>query len=463
MANIPGTPGNDTLNGTPEDDQIDGQEGNDLIQGDVGSDLIFGGLGNDTINGDTILIADTLGNDTIYGEDGDDYIRGRGGSDHIDGGAGNDVLVATDTTSSWGYLETDFDELLGGEGNDVAYFNGSRGSFDGGTGDDSIRFFDGIRVGNTFSGEPQIVTSGTSGSFISNGETIVTWENVEHIMYRGSSGNENIQTSDGNDDIQVRDGANTVSTGAGNDTVSYFIGQANDLDGGEGYDVLIIGSGYEDMSGFVDLRDPDNIQDGYGSALLGFEEISYSASYYDDKVVLGAEDDTLNGGNGNDVLRGWRGNDDLSGDIGFDILSGGQGFDTLKGGDGNDILRGGDGADVLDGGQGNDRMWGGPGADTFVFELFAGVDHIADFRSGLDQIQIDQLVIPGQQELGPVDPTLFSSGAPVGTHGQFVLVDDGGVSPTLLWDGDGTGGRAGVTMLTLGSGLTMDASDILFF
>lgn len=175
--------------------------------------------------------------------------------------------------------------------------------------------------------------------------------------------------------------------------------------------------------------------------------------------------DTLHGHFGSDLIDGGAGDDELFGNSGFDILSGGQGHDTLKGGDGNDTLRGGDGAGILSGQKDSDRMWGVPGADSFVFsdDAFRGVDYIADFRSGLDQIYIKGNVVSGSLNPGQLDAALFSTDAAVGTHGQFVLMNDGGVSPTLLWDSDGIGEMDSATVLTLGSGLTMTALDIMIF
>src|SRR6185295_14001614 len=62
MADIPGTPGNDTLNGTGEDDTISGLAGNDTLNGAAGNDTLDGGTGNDRMAGgkdDDTYIVDT--------------------------------------------------------------------------------------------------------------------------------------------------------------------------------------------------------------------------------------------------------------------------------------------------------------------------------------------------------------------------------------------------------------------
>lgn len=55
-------------------------------------------------------------------------------------------------------------------------------------------------------------------------------------------------------------------------------------------------------------------------------------------IVLGAEDDILNGGAGNDIIGSQGGDDQLYGGKGDDILFGGTGNDILHGGEGTDIV-----------------------------------------------------------------------------------------------------------------------------
>ena len=84
----------------------------------------------------------------------------------------------------------------------------------------------------------------------------------------------------------------------------------------------------------------------------------------------------------------------IDGEDGNDALIGGAAGDTLLGGDGKDVLRGGAGEDTLRGGLGQDNLRGGADEDTFVFgaigEAGTGAtrDVIADFRSGIDQIDL---------------------------------------------------------------------------
>ena len=112
-------------------------------------------------------------------------------------------------------------------------------------------------------------------------------------------------------------------------------------------------------------------------------EILLGSNGYD-VIFAGAGNDTVYAGRGDDTLFGRAGNDTLNGDDGADTLFGGNGDDTLVGGNGQDLLNGGAGADRLEGGHGNDVFFGGEGADNFVFNT--GVDVIADYEQGIDQI-----------------------------------------------------------------------------
>jgi hypothetical protein len=83
-----------------------------------------------------------------------------------------------------------------------------------------------------------------------------------------------------------------------------------------------------------------------------------------DAVIDGGESfDRLQGGDGYDVLIGGPddGFDHLDGHAGNDVLLGGPGGDHLDGHAGNDVLLGGPGGDFLTGGSGSDRVFGESG------------------------------------------------------------------------------------------------------
>ena len=155
-------------------------------------------------------------------------------------------------------------------------------------------------------------------------------------------------------------GDDWMDGGAGDDTLR---GEAGDDEvyGGAGRDIVRGGAGDDRLYG----------QDG------------------DDIVVSGDRgDDLVYGEGGDDVLRGGADNDYVDGGAGADRVIGDRGDDTLLGGAGDDVVIGHFGDDFLIGGDGFDRLIGGDGADTFRAEGSQGVEVIADFQSGVDQIDL---------------------------------------------------------------------------
>ncbi|MGF1986732.1 MAG: M10 family metallopeptidase C-terminal domain-containing protein, partial [Nostoc sp. ZfuVER08] len=88
--------------------------------------------------------------------------------------------------------------------------------------------------------------------------------------------------------------------------------------------------------------------------------------------------------------------ENATGGTGNDTLIGNTLNNTLIGGDGNDQLQGLGGNDTLLGGNGNDTLTGGIGSDKYlfqsnsVFNTSLGVDLIADFEVGQDQIVLSK-------------------------------------------------------------------------
>jgi Ca2+-binding RTX toxin-like protein len=157
--------------------------------------LMTGGPGNDGLEG-------TPGHDTLTGENGEDQLNGAGGHDLLQGGAGNDTL-----TGGYGHdtLQGDggADWLAGQEGDD---------QLEGGAGDDTLL--------------------GGNG----------------HDTLSGGEGDDWLAGGMGDDLLVAGAGHDTLDGDAGNDTlVGAYFGDAatwgNYLNGGEGEDVLRIGSG----------------------------------------------------------------------------------------------------------------------------------------------------------------------------------------------------------------------------
>ncbi|MBD2302223.1 Calx-beta domain-containing protein [Nostoc sp. FACHB-190] len=197
-----------------------GTAGNDNITGTAGDDFIQGLGGNDILNG-------LAGNDTLRGSGGDDRVTGGAGNDIVDGGDGNDNLGV------WFDRETiEVDTYIGGAGTDrLAFTSGSSGL--------SLSYTD----------------SNGTGTFSTGG----TVQGVEQFDFQGGAGNDNINVSassyaelrgGGGDDTLVGGTGNDVLYGeAGNDTIigvnanspNPGIGQRDNLSGGTGSDLFILG------------------------------------------------------------------------------------------------------------------------------------------------------------------------------------------------------------------------------
>ena len=145
---------------------------------------------------------------------------------------------------------------------------------------------------------------------------------------------------------------------------SFTMPAVNVMEGTDAADLLVGGSGMDEMHGGGD----------------------------GDILDACAGNDVLYGGAGYDLLIGGAGNDELHGGEGRDTLDGGTGNDELRGGADDDILDGAGGEDIVVGGLGNDTLWGdrcaGQSADTFVFEEGHGDDTIKDFADGMDRIDL---------------------------------------------------------------------------
>jgi Ca2+-binding RTX toxin-like protein len=209
-------------------------------------------------------------------------------------------------------------------------------------------------------------------------------------------------------------------------------------------------------------------------------------------------DDTLNGLAGNDVLHGLAGNDFLTGGAGNDLIDGGAGVDTASyadatsgvkvslavtgaqstGGSGSDTLVGienllgsnyadtltGDaGANRLNGGAGGDTLTGGAGADTFVFDVLttsANKDTIKDFVSGTDHIELSTNAFSALAGygVGQLDPGELTIGSAATNGNQHLIYN--AASGTLMYDPDGSGSGAAITIAVLTGHPTISAGDI---
>lgn len=282
--------------------------------------------------------------------------------------------------------------LSGTAGHDRINGGNSADNVQAGAGDDTLRGYGGNDILGGEAGNDTI--SGDDGDDVLNGhsedDTLNGGNGNDSLL--GGTGNDTLNGDAGNDTAQGEDGDDLILGGIGDDTLS----------GGAGHDVIQGGN------------DQDSIDGGtgrdwmYGDA--GNDIIDGGTQ--NDRAFGGTGSDDLTGGGGRDRLFGQGDADTLAGGAGNDILRGGQADDTLLGSAGDDDLGGGGGHDRLTGGNGDDDMAGGAGRDVFVFNgrKDQGDDTIADFKGGLDLIEIANLVFADIAIGGTTDALLTLDG-----------------------------------------------------
>jgi Ca2+-binding RTX toxin-like protein len=393
-------------------DVLDGRSGNDEVHGGPGNDYVHGGLDNDTVDGGP-------GQDSVYGDDGDDLVGGGPGVDYIYGGNGTrdladyshgagSVTATLDGNANDGgtednghdTIEPDVEGIQGGPYDDSLIGNDVSNILRGGAGPDQLIGMagndllmgeggnDDLRPGlgtdNVYGGgdrdtanyyertSPLTVTIDGNANDGEAGENDNVMTDVENVT--GGSGN----------DILIGDKHGNKLDGAWGDDKLYGNGGgpdevtqasvADDLEGGEGTDVLDGGPAG------TGLR--DTINGGNGTDLVDYGTRTAGVDIYLDGPALQGEDQITNienakGGFGDDLivgngswntLFGFGGNDKLDGKGGNDVLSGGVGNDWLFGDDGHDVLSAGEGADLMVGGPGPDFISGHEGIDTVSYD-----------------------------------------------------------------------------------------------
>lgn len=132
-----------------------------------------------------------------------------------------------------------------------------------------------------------------------------------------------------------------------------------------------------------------------------------------DTLTGNAEANRLDGSSADERLLGFYGDDVLNGQGGNDVLEGGAGQDTIEAGAGNDVLKGGEGNDVLDGNSGN---------DIYSFQPGFGDDHIHQYDSASDAVDVARFSDLSSQDITQVvrqgDDLLF-----IFTTGDRLAVD----------------------------------------
>jgi Ca2+-binding RTX toxin-like protein len=455
---LAGADGDDGLQGFDGNDRLEGGNGSDTLDGGAGNDTLYGGTGDDSLSGgagdddyvvqstadsitelanegiDTVessvsyTLSDNVENltlngvsarngtgnslaNTLTGTAADNALTGLNGADRLFGNDGNDTL----------YGGAGADVLFGGDGADLLKGGGGGDVMTGGDGNDSY-YVDSI--------DDQVNETGTSGhDRVYSLSSFTLSQGVEDLKLIGSTGisgtgnalDNSIFGSRGSNALFGQSGADTLYGRAGEDT----------LDGGDGADRM---AGGADNDTYV----VDNAADvGVEYRGKGSDVVKACVSY-----ALSANVEALEL-TGTVAING-------TGNGGGNRLTGNAGDNDLTGLGGHDTLIGGDGDDHLAGGSGNDELTGGTGADVFVFDRFGGLDHVTDFFSGQDHIQISANLIAALGGAQALRATCFyaASGAVTGHDADDRLVCNTSTG-ALYVDVDGSGKRAAVQIALL--------------
>lgn len=253
-------------------------------------------------------------------------------------------------------------------------------------------------------------------------------------------------------------GNDTIKGTAGCDTLDGLAGD-DKLTGGTGLDTFMVSGGHDTILDFNALT----------KGATGAEILQVSAGAVADvmlKAAWVATPDSFNDGTANLITKGM--SVDLSAMTqgqGWNVtntgvattITGSQLNDVLTGGSGNDILLGGAGNDVLVGGKGSDALTGGTGADTFRLSGDTKTDHITDFLSGTDLIELDHLLFK-TLGTGQLAANQFAQGAAATTASQRIVYDSS--SGNLWYDADGLGKGKALLIAVLDNHVQIVHSDL---
>ncbi|CUJ94965.1 Cyclolysin [Shimia thalassica] len=425
---LSGNGGNDTLNGGGGNDDLEGGAGDDVLYGgdghdeafyrglsisDIsysgdtlagvtvvssqGTDVLFGVEELDLEDGDIILPTgstatptsgdDVLlggsGNDNISGLSGNDSIVGNGGNDTLRGGPGGDTLVGGtgDDYLNPGNNDRSYDIVLPGEGNNTVDLSEML------TGEAILQFWDlnaGINAvidGNANTGT---VTSSSGTTSIINVRNPMdgyafTFEGTEYDdvlnVTVSDDGWMSLRPIEGNDRIIIGDSEGTVR-------LDY-----RDYDRAGTGVAIDLGSGGVSNDGY---GGEDTIVGSVPELRTTMENDIVFGSDADERFILMAGNDTLDGGGGFDRVRYDRSQvEAVTVNLGTGIATGvwrGANFrheltnvervegsndygDLLIGDEFTNVLDGNGGDDTLQGAGGDDTIHGGDGVDTVLFDV----------------------------------------------------------------------------------------------
>ncbi|MGA0597692.1 family 16 glycoside hydrolase [Enterovirga sp. CN4-39] len=360
----------------PEGGEIVGTPFDDMLSGTVGDDVILAGLGDDTVLalGGKDEVDGGEGDDSLDGGEGDDTLRGAAGDDQLIGGAGNDLLIGGAG-----------DDLLdGGEGVDTADYStdtagvsvdlASGEAYGDEAGSDELVDIEKVIGG---SGDDILIGDGGANRLIGGAGNDALRGGAGDDILQGGAGDDTINGGEGFDILDLADATGSVSVDVAAGRAS---GAGIGTDTFTGIERLVLGAGDDVVTGGNGV---ENIDGGAGNDTLkgagGDDLLDGGAG--DDLIDAGSGDDVVTGGTGVDTIKAGSGDDRIDAGEGDDVVDAGSGADIILAGAGNDVADGGSGDDRIEGGAGDDILTGGSGHDTFVFAASFGRDTITDFRT----------------------------------------------------------------------------------
>jgi Ca2+-binding RTX toxin-like protein len=378
---------------------------NDGNTTDIVSANVRGTESADTIKGNAAY--DFSGNDWIEGNGGSDIILAGAGGDNIRGGAGNDTLDggANGTPDQWGYTPTDtamysgtFDRYVITRGTDTngrIFVEVQDLETEAGDGTDTLYNIENLSFADRWvrlSVESYTWRDWQSNKIMGvliNGSMLADRIDASADEYVGLP--HNIQGMEGNDTLIGGSGPDNFQGGAGDDEI---IGGENGVDqfGNPGNDVVsydgmsdrytvtlleagtkVTIDGHEYTAGtdgaIVQVVDSMSADDGGNGTdtLIGIEAVSFWDKWIPLQVTKTFTDFNGDGKADEAYQRGTDGADLLVGDAINDRIDAGGGNDTVTSGAGGDVITGGAGDDSIDGGDNGTDVWGNPLVDVAVY------------------------------------------------------------------------------------------------
>jgi VCBS repeat-containing protein len=504
---VAGSAGIDYIVGGQAADSIFGEGGNDTIDGGAGIDTLSGGDDDDTFNvvnatdsaSDTIdggsgtqdkivistgtafslgtdaqvvnveiieatgtsgvsaanqtenltILGSATSNAALTGGSGDDTITKTvssattGGTSF--GGFGNDTITWTVATGV--SLNNASNWLRGGAGNDTITINLNGGAFTnmaiaGNSSTTATQAaYNSFNPANTFTDDDTVILNGSLGSTVTNSRAALNSGN-DIFISNLTAGTIAVHGGAGNDTL-------IGGAGADNSALQGMIGTAG-LVGGDGDDMLVGRDG-------ADILDGDGGNDTLDADI---DTVDYSQDGGTGAVIVNLATGTATDSWGStDSLKSI---ENVIGTSLADTITGSAVANVLSGGIGDDNILGEAGNDTLVGGMGADNLTGGIGINVFLYNATnEGNDLITDFASGSDKLSFSSSAF-GSITSATLDSNFFIRADSIAQNDvtpQFIFNT---ATRALIYDANGTNPAGQITLLTVQSGASIVANDLVF-